>query len=182
MGYENNHIKVTVANGTASLENVLPYKLANVSSDNKAVYAVGEPINFTAKVKLVRGELHNLLATLIQPIDEMGDMGTEDEDVIFNDVFFYYVQEGETFDVEFSVPFELPEGMYMFSIVDASTSSEAYLHRVCMIEVKDGATAIHDVDAVLANSSDSPVYNIQGQQVDENYKGIIIQNGKKMVK
>ena len=43
------------------------------------------------------------------------------------------------------------------------------------------ATAINEINADPSNSN-TAIYNISGQRVDDNYKGIIIINGKKMVK
>lgn len=37
------------------------------------------------------------------------------------------------------------------------------------------------VEAVEAASEDGPIYNVFGQRVDENYKGIVIRNGKKFL-
>jgi hypothetical protein len=55
-------------------------------------------------------------------------------------------------------------------------------HRICIIEVRDGVTAIRDIDAAAAAPSAAPAYNLQGQQVDSSYKGIIIRNGKKILR
>ena len=43
------------------------------------------------------------------------------------------------------------------------------------------ATAINEINADPSNGK-TAIYNISGQRVDDNYKGIIIINGKKMVK
>jgi hypothetical protein len=33
----------------------------------------------------------------------------------------------------------------------------------------------------VANSNNAPIYNLAGQKVNSNFKGIVLQNGKKMV-
>lgn len=44
------------------------------------------------------------------------------------------------------------------------------------------ATGITSVEEDNANSKNSAIYNLAGQRVDENYKGLVIQNGKKFIK
>ena len=173
-GYENHCIKITVTDGMAAAKNIKPYQLVNVSIDNKSVYAIGEPINFNAKIQLLKGELHDVLACAYQPIDEWGDLQS---DAQLCGVFSYYVQEGETFEVNFSVSNGLPEGTYMFSIANVSAD---YVHPVCVIEVKDGVTAIHSIPTP-SDDKKVPAYNIRGQQVGSYHKGITIQNGKKYI-
>jgi hypothetical protein len=38
------------------------------------------------------------------------------------------------------------------------------------------------IKTITAKESDAPVYNLRGQRVDNNYKGIVIKNGKKHLK
>lgn len=38
------------------------------------------------------------------------------------------------------------------------------------------------VDAIIGEDSDNALYNVFGQRVDENYRGIVIKNGKKYIK
>ena len=179
-GYENHCVKLSVTDGMAYAENIKPYQLANVSIDNKAVYAVGEAINFNAKIQLLKGELHNMLGYVYQSIDEWGDLSQSDVQLCgFNT---YYVAEGETFDVNFNIPSGLPEGTYIFSIltIGADNSSSAYVHTVCIVEVRDGVTAIHSTPTPPNNNA-APAYNLQGQRTDGSYRGITIRNGKKFI-
>ena len=48
------------------------------------------------------------------------------------------------------------------------------------IEYQSTATAIGAVEATVIDLN-APIYNLQGQQVDKNAKGILIQNGKKFI-
>ena len=111
----------------------------------------------------------------------MGD--TQQSDAQLCGLDTYYVTEGETFDVNFSVPNGLPEGSYMFSMIcmGADDSESDYCHRVCVIEVKDGVTAIGGISTPSADK-DAPVYNLRGQRVTDGYKGITIRNGKKTLR
>jgi hypothetical protein len=176
IGYENNCIKVTIANGIATMSNVMPYKLVTVSSDNKDVYAVGKEIKFTANLKVVEGEMHDVLYCIAEPFDEMGNLDSDNYsrmDLSTN----FYASAGETFAAKISSG-GLSEGSYLISVIAPSMNS---IHRICIIEVRDGVTAIRDIDAAAAPSA-APAYNLQGQQVDSSYKGIIIRNGKKILR
>ena len=37
------------------------------------------------------------------------------------------------------------------------------------------------INSVKATAENTAIYNLAGQQVDKNYKGVVIQNGKKMI-
>lgn len=43
-------------------------------------------------------------------------------------------------------------------------------------------TGISVINAETKGAADAPVYNLSGQRVDENYRGVVIKNGKKMIK
>ena len=44
------------------------------------------------------------------------------------------------------------------------------------------ASGIHDISAQSATSADNTLYNVQGQKVNNAYKGIVISNGRKIVR
>ena len=45
----------------------------------------------------------------------------------------------------------------------------------------DGVTAGLNTIAADNDNANSPIYNLAGQRVNKSYKGVIIQNGKKMI-
>ena len=47
--------------------------------------------------------------------------------------------------------------------------------------VIDATTGISKI-TTTTNTADAPLYNLAGQRVDSNYKGVVIQNGKKVVR
>ncbi|GEM_PF-296633 len=47
---------------------------------------------------------------------------------------------------------------------------------------KTGTTGINTVNAGIENKADGKVYNLSGQQVGDDYKGIVIVNGKKVIR
>lgn len=48
--------------------------------------------------------------------------------------------------------------------------------------VEKTATGINDMHVNDNGNADTPRYNLSGQRVDDSYRGIVISNGKKMVK
>lgn len=66
----------------------------------------------------------------------------------------------------------IPAGEAVDVVVDNTNGCHIYF-----IEVAD-ATSIQEVVKVINNGV---VYNLAGQKVDENYKGVVIKNGKKML-
>ena len=67
----------------------------------------------------------------------------------------------------------------------ASTRGMTELPEILEIEwlASDGSKYTTDINKVLSDSdSEAPVYNLSGQRVDKNYKGLVIVNGKKVVR
>ena len=62
--------------------------------------------------------------------------------------------------------------------VIASRYAGASAARIVWLDGSEEATAIKEVKKVV---EDGVIYNLAGQQVDANYKGIVIKNGKKMI-
>ena len=53
---------------------------------------------------------------------------------------------------------------------------------VWLYKLDNSTTGIHNVERENVNTANAPSYNLAGQRVSKNYKGIIIQNGKKFIK
>lgn len=49
------------------------------------------------------------------------------------------------------------------------------------IDLQDGTTGIDEAKANVVQPQDDAIYNLAGQKVDADYKGIVIKNGKKMI-
>lgn len=56
-----------------------------------------------------------------------------------------------------------------------------YYWNVVYGNVIDATTGISKI-TTTTNTADAPMYNLAGQRVDSNYKGVVIQNGKKVVR
>lgn len=72
-----------------------------------------------------------------------------------------------------SFPVEAGKSYHMFN-----TKSQIGIYG---FEFTVGTTGISDITVNKANAN-APIYNLAGQRVNNNAKGILIQNGKKFVK
>ena len=61
-----------------------------------------------------------------------------------------------------------------------STDGWKYFKNIVEIEI-DGIEGVTVGDSNSSNSENAPMYNLSGQRVGKNYKGIVIKNGKKMI-
>ena len=65
---------------------------------------------------------------------------------------------------------------------ELTTVNGNHLSRVAWIFDDSGTTDIHTIDrSPLSIDNAAPIYNIAGQRVANDYKGIVIQNGKKFI-
>lgn len=69
-------------------------------------------------------------------------------------------------------------GLFGFEFSETAATIDPATTAAVKAEI-DGTSGINTVKNV--NSAIAPVYNLAGQQVDKNYKGVVIQNGKKMI-
>jgi hypothetical protein len=76
--------------------------------------------------------------------------------------------------------FTFPEGTQLNKITFTNTGKQ--LCYVIKIDIIDGSetTGIQTVKSKTIDVN-APVYNLAGQQVDKSFKGVVIQNGKKMI-
>ena len=169
--YQNHCLKLTINGNVMKVENVLPYKLTYLSSDQKTTYEAGEAIEFTAKVKVEKGSIHERIYCEYVPLaddgEALGKQGCGEEN--------YYAFEDDVVELEYNIPNGLPAGKYK---IQYGTSS--YTEDFCTIEVKDKPTSIQSI-VDITHSVNIPAYNLQGQRISDSYKGITIRNGKKII-
>ena len=65
--------------------------------------------------------------------------------------------------------------VYIYGI---HNNKQAVVHSVKFFH--NGESAINNITTTKANAN-APIYNLAGQQVSKNYKGVVIQNGKKFI-
>ena len=63
-----------------------------------------------------------------------------------------------------------------------TTTGGVYVYAIAINDDLPEYTGISVINAETENAADAPVYNLSGQRVDENYRGVVIKNGKKMIK
>ena len=71
------------------------------------------------------------------------------------------------------------------SAICFSAVKESYQYggeAVWLYKLDNSTTGIHNVERDNVNTANEPSYNLAGQRVSKDYKGIIIQNGKKFIK
>lgn len=165
---ENCRIMLTVKGNQVTFKNITPYVLGFVSSNNQDVYKENDEIDFTATLKLKEGEIHQNMYTGFTKRDEQN----MESNITYVARDIYYLKAGDEFDVDFTIPSGLQAGKYSFYFYDGN-----YRIEVCTVDVKD-ATEVETVEADT-EKKDSPTYNLNGQLVSEDYKGIVIRNGEK---
>lgn len=166
---ENCRIMLTVKGNQVTFKNITPYFLGFVSSNNKDTYKANNNIKFTATLKLKEGEIHQNMFTGYTIRNEQ----SEESNIINLAREIYYLKAGDEFDVNFDLTAGLPAGKYSFYFYDNN-----YRIPVCTLEVKDDITAVETAEAET-EKKDAPTYNLNGQLVSEDYKGIVIRNGEK---
>lgn len=62
-----------------------------------------------------------------------------------------------------------------------ANTSRAQSRGMLDIDLQDGTTGIDEAKVNVAQPQDDAIYNLAGQKVDADYKGIVIKNGKKMI-
>ncbi len=81
-----------------------------------------------------------------------------------------------------ATPKEYQEQEWVVPADAASTDIQIYNTNGChiyYIEVVGSTGGVEDI--TVADDENAPMYNLQGVQVDENYKGVVIKNGKKYI-
>lgn len=88
-------------------------------------------------------------------------------------------------DLPFKGEFELNPESRFIKIVPISLSGTAKLNGLRISDANgffgDDYTESGIDDIIVDTDDNAPIYNILGIQVDENYKGIVIKNGKKYI-
>ena len=178
--HEQTGMKLTVDGETMAIENVIRYQMAVLSSDNKSVYAPGEPIQFTATLQMQKGDLHYRMMPTCQTV---ATFGNNDEGQMCGLSPMTYIDEGETFQVNFTLPNGLSADTYTFSLVNATYK---FFHPVCTITVKSNSTGIGDTGRINDKGrmiKDNSVYDLSGRRISgkPTQHGVYIQSDRRKV-
>lgn len=146
---------------------------ANVETDyvqialDEALQA-GDVIAITA----YRNKDTNANGTLYMLFDN-GAVIDEGSEIVWNNIHPDYAQEPNT--RTYTVDAEA--GSKSFKIVRSTTGTNVFITKIEI--TRGGATGIKAVETVTMRPANNYIYNLRGQRVDENYKGIVIKNGRK---
>ncbi len=79
-----------------------------------------------------------------------------------------------------TITLTLPDGTYEWGVqtVDAALKGSVFAKGENIVVGTGNGIS----DLVVSDNADAPVYNVAGQRVGESYKGIVIKNGKKVIK
>ena len=100
----------------------------------------------------------------------------------------YYIEDGEK-KVQVYNGFHLTEFDDMtkfaateeYDVVGIVASVYKGIPSINLIKVEKSSTT--GIDTIKATQNENaPIYNLAGQRVGKNYKGVVIQNGKKFIK
>lgn len=72
-------------------------------------------------------------------------------------------------------------GIIPFRAYIVANTSKALSRGMLDIDLQDGTTGIDEAKVNVVQPQDDAIYNLAGQKVDADYKGIVIKNGKKMI-
>lgn len=137
----------------------------------------------------VQYALDNVTEINVTPEEETGEEETDEEEA--NSLSTYADDVPENLEWENATPSNFESGAYeanlptgttgttgtlyvRYTYNDETETSDAYTFTV----TRSVPTA---VESINAEQEDGAIYNVFGQKVDENYKGIVIKNGKKYI-
>lgn len=90
------------------------------------------------------------------------------------------VEIAKNVSVELSYSQKIPAGVQLqISMLSSSTSAATYIDDIVFSVDKNAANGIDDIK--MSSAKENGIYNLAGQKVDANYKGIIVRDGKKAI-
>lgn len=156
---------------------VNPYELKLVDSgvaNNTVAAPTGKELQFTSRVKINRGSVHEAMYGELTPIVPEG---TPQPYAIFtDDPFMVYASEGDVLDIRFTFDAsKVKPGSYTVQLYGEGTVLTLDLFKLTVTD----ATDIRQVADGMQQAADGPAYDLQGRSVSEGYQGVVIRNGKK---
>jgi hypothetical protein len=104
-----------------------------------------------------------------------GDLVLTAADESWSDQFTYTRHNGD------QTVGRYPDGAAEVYVMNIPTIAKSNIKTSYLVSVEQpNATAIQGVRTTVTNT-DNATYNLAGQRVDENYKGIVIRNGRKVM-
>ena len=153
-------------------------KKENIDTDNVTItldeaLQAGDVIAITA----YRNKDTDANGTLYMLFENGAEIDEGDEKV-WNNIHADYGQEPNTR----TYTMQAEAGSKSFKIARSTASTNVFITKIVI--TRGGTTGINEIERSTSDSLHSTVnsqytYNLRGQRVDANYKGIVIKNGKK---
>lgn len=138
-----------------------------------------DSLTITAHVRNLSGVFANDLTVYVYSADESTVCGSLNPQFVLLDA-------DESADVAFAGHFENLRSGTTYKAVLINLTQNTYINpreqASCLFTLGAATTGIRALDADSKQDGDSPVYNLAGQRVGKDYKGIVIKNGKKYIK
>ena len=170
---EGTFMQLTVNGNTMTIENEMLYTLSVESIDGYQAVCEPGPISLTVNVKVAKGSLHESMGVYAGKVGDDGEVISSTVQLVVEKSV--YAEEGETF----SIPVAFQVGSECKMYLGLSGRKTGIHVEICRIEIKQG-TAINTVRQ--DGSATAAAYNLSGQRVADDYRGIVIQNGQKLVR
>lgn len=176
-----------IVNGTVCLTfklfNGLPEGVNNAytSADNLRISDGGRPVPVAATVDNAKDYLCDLIKLSNAVVEKITTSGRETY-YVFNDDRTDSVQIYNGFHIDAVEPANLdPTKKYditgIMEIYKTATRTTYELFPISIVE----SSVVGIEDIVTEEQKNAPVYNLAGQQVSKDYKGVVIVNGKKVI-
>ena len=161
-------LNFNVVEGT-TLNAYTPYVLEQEASASKTLSATNVDIAADTNGKIVKGEW-TLMGTIarIENADLLAAAGTGTPYVVQSDKKWHPVQTNAA--------------VYIPAFRAYFIASEASGARIMEMNLGGETTSIDKLDVIDDLDDNTPIFNLAGQKVTKAYKGVVIQNGKKVVR
>ena len=149
-------------------------KLIDSGVTDNTITPTGKQIQFTSRIKIELGSVHEQMSGLLEPIVPEG--ADQPESIFTNDPFMVYGSEDDVLDIRFTFDAEkVKAGSYSVKLFGTATNMTDELFKLTVTD----ATDIRTVADGMQQAADGPAYDLQGRTVSEGYQGVVIRNGKK---
>jgi len=152
-------------------------KLMDSGVSGNTVTAPSGKLQFTSRFKVNDGSVHEAMQGVLEFIVPKG--AEQPEDIFTDNVFMVYADEGDVLDVRLTFDGNrVKPGSYKVYLYGNTSSMFSELFTLTVTESSD----IGQVTDGLQQAAEGPAYDLQGRMVGDSYRGVVIRNGKKVVK
>lgn len=154
------------------------FKLSVVSKTTKPSYSQWEKINFTTRLKITEGFLHETMQLTAIPYSNY----TDEPDVDLRrdcSKEIICAEKGDEFDLTYDYQ-ALSAGRYSISLIRQNTPSFYSIPLFDIIVDDDDIDGVRKV-TVTETSADAPRYDLNGRPVGDTHRGIVISKGRKYI-